>query len=627
MSLKRRAFWPIFSVAAVGVLAVVLLAFAAVQALRSDQQATRNSLASIEHAAGIDDALRRAQEVVSDVMSMTRLIEKEASITAFETEVALVSQSVDGLFDLSQSQDMTEEVEKLRSALTHWSADALILLGKNPAREVPTMERVQRHLSQALASSGRIEGLAKSDAAHRTQEIYAQMIAELAIVAAVLGLIMGAAIWRALRSAGRVSASVASVSDELRELSGELDDARNRQDDGDEIAAMRRALDVLRAGLEEREALAARERSEQATRLARSEAFDMVQTQLETVVARAQAGDFSARLDTNIAQDDLRTVSEKMNTLLLGVETAVSSVSKLLRGFAAGDLSARMEGAFSGVFAQLQGDAEVTGARLQELIAKIARASTEIEGSIDSISTGSRSLSERTGEQAASLEVTATTMEQIAATVRKNVDGARAAQTLAASASTIAERGTVSATDAIGSIREVDESSRQISEIISLVDGIAFQTNLLALNAAVEAARAGEAGKGFAVVASEVRSLAERASAASSEISQLVTKSTSKVADCVSRVEAMGGLLAEIRESIADATTSVAEIAAASAEQSTGIESVTNQIGALDRAVEQNSALASESETTARALAGNAHELTELIRFFEQKAAPARAAA
>ena len=240
----------------------------------------------------------------------------------------------------------------------------------------------------------------------------------------------------------------------------------------------------------------------------------------------------------------------------------------------------------------------------------IANASTEIAA-------GNQDLSERSERQAGTLEETASSMEELTGTVRQNADNARQANTLAESASSVAQRGGAVVAQVVQTMASINDSSKQIAEIISVIDGIAFQTNILALNAAVEAARAGEQGRGFAVVAGEVRSLAQRSAAAAKEIKTLISDSVAKVDDGAKLVDEAGSTMEEIVTSVKRVTDIMAEISHASQEQSAGIEQVNRAIGQMDEATQQNAALVEQAGAAASALQDEAANLARLVSIFK----------
>jgi methyl-accepting chemotaxis protein len=254
--------------------------------------------------------------------------------------------------------------------------------------------------------------------------------------------------------------------------------------------------------------------------------------------------------------------------------------------------------------------------RLQRTIGEIRQSAESIASATQQIAAGNGDLSQRTEQQAASLQETAASMEELTATVKQNADNARQASGLANNASDIATKGNDVVSRVIDTMGEINESSRQIADIIGVIEGIAFQTNILALNAAVEAARAGEQGRGFAVVAGEVRSLAQRSATAAKEIKQLIGDSVERVNNGYTLVEQAGTTMSEIMQAVRRVTDIMGEIAAASEEQSSGISQVGRAVTQMDEVTQQNAALVEQAAAAAASLQDQAARLRQTIGAF-----------
>jgi methyl-accepting chemotaxis protein len=263
------------------------------------------------------------------------------------------------------------------------------------------------------------------------------------------------------------------------------------------------------------------------------------------------------------------------------------------------------------------GKLQAMATELAEIVGSIRRVSQDVGDASAQIAQGNDDLSRRTQTQAAALEETAASMEEMTSSVKHNADNASQADQLARSARTQAEQGGQVMSDANDAMQDINNSSRRIADIVGLIDEIAFQTNLLALNAAVEAARAGEQGRGFAVVASEVRSLAQRSAGAAKEIKTLINDSVAKVAIGSELVERSGQTLADIIASVKKVTDTVAEIVAASQEQATGIDEVSNTVTAMDESTQQNAALVEQAAAASRAMQEQAGMLMRQVAFFK----------
>ncbi|MEL1264232.1 methyl-accepting chemotaxis protein [Pseudoxanthomonas putridarboris] len=345
--------------------------------------------------------------------------------------------------------------------------------------------------------------------------------------------------------------------------------------------------------------------------------------EIKRLATAAASGDFSHRGEADKYQYDFRAMVDGLNQLMETTDENLAEVSELLQAIARGDLTARMEGDFHGVFARMRDDANATVAQLTDIVGRIQDASTSINTAAGEIASGNSDLSRRTEQQAANLEETAASMEELTSTVRQNAESARQANQLAIGAASIASHGGEVVDRVVTTMTDIEQSSRKIAEIISVIDGIAFQTNILALNAAVEAARAGEQGRGFAVVASEVRTLAQRSANAAKEIKGLIESSVERVADGSALVNQAGTTMGEIVASVQRVTDIMAEISAASQEQSAGIEQVNQTITQMDETTQQNAALVEEASAAARSMEEQAGALSESVSVFRLAHAPA----
>jgi methyl-accepting chemotaxis protein len=256
-------------------------------------------------------------------------------------------------------------------------------------------------------------------------------------------------------------------------------------------------------------------------------------------------------------------------------------------------------------------------ASFSDIVGSVKSGSESVATASAEIAQGNNDLSNRTEQQASSLQTTAASMAALGSTVKQNADSARSANQLAMSASTIAQEGGNVVGQVVQTMKGINESSRKISDIISVIDGIAFQTNILALNAAVEAARAGEQGRGFAVVASEVRSLAGRSAEAAKEIKNLINASVERVEHGSTLVDQAGVTMAEVVSSIKRVTDIMGEISAASSEQAAGVSQVGNAVTEMDQVTQQNAALVEEMAAAASSLKSQANELVQVVSVFK----------
>ncbi|MCG8276846.1 methyl-accepting chemotaxis protein [Stenotrophomonas sp. NLF4-10] len=344
----------------------------------------------------------------------------------------------------------------------------------------------------------------------------------------------------------------------------------------------------------------------------------------------AANGDFSLRGDESRFEHEFLEMVHNINTMMESTDRSLGEVSTLMQAIAQGDLTARMNGDFHGVFARMRDDANATAEQLTDIVGRIKQSTVSINTAAGEIASGNNDLSRRTEQQAANLEETAASMEELTSTVRQNAEHARQANQLAQGAADVASQGGQVVGQVVTTMSAIEASSKKIADIISVIDGIAFQTNILALNAAVEAARAGEQGRGFAVVASEVRTLAQRSAGAAKEIKELIEDSVGKVSEGSQLVHRAGTTMGEIVSSVQRVTDIMAEISAASQEQSAGIEQVNQTVTQMDETTQQNAALVEEATAAARSMEEQAAHLAEAVALFrleEQEDAPAPAPA
>ena len=300
-------------------------------------------------------------------------------------------------------------------------------------------------------------------------------------------------------------------------------------------------------------------------------------------------------------------------TRALGAEPA--QLSDVTRRVAGGDLSP-VPGADRAPAGSVLASMAEMQASLVRLIGEVRAAAEGIATGSSQIASGNQDLSSRTEQQASSLQETASSMEELTSTVKHNADNAQQASVLAGNASEVAQRGSVVVEQVVETMVDISARSSQIADITGIIEGIAFQTNILALNAAVEAARAGEQGRGFAVVASEVRSLAQRSSSAAKEIKELIAASVQKIQDGSALASDAGATMSEVTQAVARVTDIMGEIAAASAEQSRGIEQVNLAITQMDEVTQQNAALVEQAAAASKSLEAQGQQLTGSVAFF-----------
>ncbi|MCW2246557.1 methyl-accepting chemotaxis protein [Azospirillum fermentarium] len=442
----------------------------------------------------------------------------------------------------------------------------------------------------------------------------AQNIA-IAAAALVIGILFA---WLVARSIVR---PVTDMTDTMTHLAGgQLDVTIPALANQDEIGSMAKAVQVFKDNAIEKkrmdEAERARieqERREDEAQRAREQAIGQ---EIAALIDSVSKGDLSRRIDLNGKDGFYRTMSEGINRLTDTVKAVIDDLGRVLGALAEGDLNSRIDKDYQGAFQALKTNVNTTSSKLGEIVGQILRATDAITSAASEVSMGSSDLAERTEQQASSLEETAASMEELGATVRSNADNAQRANRMASDARTAAESGGQVATSAVEAMRQIENASRKITDIIGVIDEIAFQTNLLALNAAVEAARAGDAGRGFAVVAQEVRNLAQRSAQASKEIKSLIMDSDSQVRGGVELVQKAGAALEGIVGGVHEVASLIAEMASASAEQASALDEINSAVAQMDEMTQKNAALVEETTAAAHSLAGQAGDLRSLVGFF-----------
>lgn len=348
-----------------------------------------------------------------------------------------------------------------------------------------------------------------------------------------------------------------------------------------------------------------------------------VEKEVESIVNAAKAGDLEQRLDTTGKDGFFLQLSNGINEMVETVSASFNDVARVMRAMAAGDLTEKITADYDGTYADVQSDINQTIDKFEEVISKIVESSEFFKSTSEEIASGNNNLSQRAEEQASTLEETASSMEELTGTVKNNADNAQQANQLAASARGTAEKGGEVVKEAVIAMEEINSSSTKIAEIIGVIDEIAFQTNLLALNASVEAARAGEQGRGFAVVATEVRNLAGRSATAAKEIKDLITDSAEKVENGSKLVNESGETLNEIVNGVKKVGDIISEIAAASSEQSAGIDQINKAVSQMDEMTQQNAALAEEASAASESSVSKAVDMVKLVEFFRTNSSSA----
>ena len=451
----------------------------------------------------------------------------------------------------------------------------------------------------------------------------------LAVVGAVILLVVGSIGWLLSRRLASPIPKLAATMEQIAEGHYEVDVPYTAK--SNEVGAMARAVEVFREnGLKMAEMTEA-----EAAQIVRNQAdravmMQTLQRAFGAVVDAAIAGDFSKRVDAEFPDDELNTLARSVNNLVETVDRGLGETGEVLASLANTDLTHRMEGDYQGAFAQLKHDTNAVADKLTDIVGQLRETSGALKTATSEILSGANDLSERTTKQAATIEETSAAMEQLASTVMQNAERARGASDVASSVTKTAEEGGQVMNQATEAMERITQSSGKISNIIGLIDDIAFQTNLLALNASVEAARAGDAGKGFAVVAVEVRRLAQSAAKASADVKVLIEQSANEVKGGSKLVSDAAAKLETMVVAARSSNELMGSIAKESREQASSIEEVNTAVRTMDEMTQHNAALVEEINAAIEQTEAQASELDRIVDIFaleeRTKAKPAAVA-
>ncbi|WFE67839.1 methyl-accepting chemotaxis protein [Thiomicrospira sp. R3] len=350
--------------------------------------------------------------------------------------------------------------------------------------------------------------------------------------------------------------------------------------------------------------------------------------EINSVMQAMAQGEFNHRVQTQ-AKGEMKLLKDSINESMEQLDEAIKEITRIVVAQSEGDLTQLINGDYEGDLLRLKNAVNSSLTKLAQIVSQAVQAADIVNNAAKEVSQGSLDLSERVQQQAAALEQTSATMDQMNSAVQNNTDNAQNAAKVAGSVQAEAQQGEKVMKQTIAAMGAIQESSHKISEIVSLIDGIAFQTNLLALNAAVEAARAGEHGRGFAVVAGEVRALAQKSAEAAKDIKKLINESVGRIDEGTKLASASGERLDAITHSIEEVSAMINQIAQASAEQADGVSQVHSAISDIDCATQQNAALVEQTSATSESMSEQANELSRNMGFFKtsSSASPAKIAA
>ncbi|MCF4099245.1 methyl-accepting chemotaxis protein [Maritalea mediterranea] len=542
----------------------------------------------------------------------------EAIYAEFETSSKATSQVFDKLIKSDGDGPVGPKLQAVAASLTAYS-DAM-----SQHRELTQSinalqaQEIQAYADELAASYGVLTSVLRQnqDALGPVAQATAQNAIMIVLAVAGFAILLGTVL--AYITGNWLTRTISNMSINMERLAkGEFDVDLSDAPKSNELGLMARALETFRSnGLEmrkldeEKEKKRAHEMSEQQVRNA-------LQDEVRRVVSAAVAGDFSERIEGQYEQEDLRQLGDAVNALVETVDRGLDESGQVLAALAQTDLSKRVNGHYEGAFKKLKMDTNAVADKLSEIVERLRTTSRGVKQATGEILAGANDLSERTTKQAATIEETSAAVEQLANTVMENSRRAEDASVKSRHVREEAQTGGEvmdQATDAMGKIKA---SSSKISNIIGMIDDIAFQTNLLALNASVEAARAGEAGQGFAVVAVEVRRLAQSAAEASNEVKQLIEQSASEVENGSTLVASAAERLQHMLEAVKENDVLIDGIARDSKEQASAIEEVSVAVRDMDNMTQHNAALVEETNAAIEQTEAQASELDRIVDVFK----------
>nr|CAD6607464.1 methyl-accepting chemotaxis protein [Rhizobium sp. TCK] len=513
---------------------------------------------------------------------------KAAAAKAVETATAKLKEDITKFNTLNPSREESEIVVKLGQAVDEYNAVGATVFASSLAGHIDEANRILRDemvksANAATESAERLVAISNSDTTEayaNAQSAYSTTLTVAFVAIGVLAAVIAAAIWFAITGIARPIQTITGSMNTLAR--GDADTAIPYAGRTDEIGEMAAAVEVFRTNaLENR-------RLEQEANAQRSQSEEQRRRTAEQERIRAEA---MAQATTGLA-DGLKQLS-------------------------AGNLGVQLTQSFAEEFEGLREDFNRSVMQLRETMTAVAESTSSIDSGSREISQSAEDLSKRTEQQAASLEETAAALDQITTNVANSSKRAEEARTVAIQANESARHSGAVVANAVDAMGKIEQSSSQISNIIGVIDDIAFQTNLLALNAGVEAARAGEAGKGFAVVAQEVRELAQRSATAAKEIKDLIRNSSAEVGNGVKLVSDTGEALKTIESYIVTINQHMDAIATSAREQSVGLSEVNTAVNQMDQVTQQNAAMVEEANAAGATLANEASRLRGLIGQFQ----------
>lgn len=516
------------------------------------------------------------------------------------------------------SREMQAALDNLATAFAAWKSATNAVFGTDGAVEADSAELAQDQTRAFAGELTKLLQIAKRDATLAAREAQNDMTSKIMLAGGLGTVLLALTALFALLAMKRIRHGMSRILSATNRLAdGDLDGDVIIDNNKDEIGQLTRALDYFRAALLENDRVTDQRRKEAEAQEALSRQQQFVIDRLEAAVEAGVKGDFSASMSEEGLDGAQLQLANSVNTLLDAVGTGLTATSLVLSDVAEADLTSRMHGNFQGSFATLRDNVNITCDRLSELIRKVQNLVEKIDTATGALAANGRNLAASIESQSASLRTTDQTLDDMTRLISDSMDRSSAAVQRAIEAENSAEHGQNVVEDSVAAMRDIAASSQKVTDIITVIESIAFQTNLLALNAAVEAARAGESGKGFAVVATEVRTLAQRTADAAKDISNLIKDSTAKIDQGVVLAEATGAALEDIKQVIADLAEFIRTISDDNAVLTNSAMALKSAMSDLGDISSDNATIADESTQTTAAFETLSRELSGSVSTFK----------
>jgi methyl-accepting chemotaxis protein len=593
------------------------------------EAATENTIPSLVIVSDMQSAGLKAASILGEAVITTDGVARKAYLREYDERVAAFDEGLAAYEPLILNSDDQQHFDRVAKAWTAWhrTADevqANLEAGNISAATALVMGQEAAEGDEVVAALDDLSDF-NADLGLANKSVGDSVIQQGEIITiALLILSLGMTVGVLILVSRRVLSPLAGITRSMQTISdGDLDSEVPAQGRTDEVGEMAKAVEVFRQnGLRMRD-MTEQERQAQIVRQARMEMMQQLQQGVGSVVSAALEGDFGQRVTAHFDDAELEAVANGINSLVETVDAGLQDTGSVLAALADTDLTHRMTGTYKGAFAKLRDNVNAVADNLGVVVTQLRTTSTALKLATGEILAGANDLSQRTTKQAATIEETSAAMEQLSSTVKANASDAGDASEKALIASRAAEEGGEVMRNATSAMERISASSVKISNIIGLIDDIAFQTNLLALNASVEAARAGEAGKGFAVVAVEVRRLAQSAANASAEVKALIQQSSDEVRSGSTLVDQAASRLVQMLELVRESARSMESIARASGEQATAISEINTAVREMDEITQHNAALVEETNAAIEQTEAQANELDRIVATFRTNGAAA----